>query len=36
MNWLIAIIALLIALGIGFICRVFRDMDNDDDYKYYD
>ena len=36
MNWLIAVIVLLIALGIGFICHVFEDMDNDDDYNYYD
>jgi hypothetical protein len=36
MNWLLGVIALLIALGIGFICYVFKDMDNDDDYNYYD
>ena len=37
MNWLIAVIALLIALGIGYICHLFKEMeDNDDDYNYYD
>ena len=36
MNWLLVVVTLLVALGIGFICYVFHDMDNDDDYNYYD